>query len=230
MILSGELDSITTPAEGALVAARFPNSRVVHIANSFHVTAEDDSDGCGVLEVRRFVRDPEQTLTSPNLACTRHVPPVRALGRYRPSFTATPAAHSGAGNRVGRLGRKGAATAAETVADVLDRWFNNYSNHGVGLYGGTWTYTGNRTVNFTLHGVRLERDLAVSGTVRWVRYQHHLTCDLAIRRVSRAGRALSGSPVVGTVRGHWNTRRKGAKATLHGRLGGRALQVSMVAP
>jgi pimeloyl-ACP methyl ester carboxylesterase len=230
IILSGELDSITTPAEGALVAARFPDSRVVHIANSFHVTAEDDSDGCGVLEVRHFVRHPAQTLSSPNLACTRHVPPVRALGRYRPSFTATPAAHPGPGNRVGRLGRRGAATATETVADVLDRWFNNYSSHGVGLYGGTWTYKGNRTVNFRLHGVRLERDLAVGGTVRWKRYQHHLTCDLTIRRVSRSGRAVSGSAVAGTVRGHWNTRRQGARATLHGRLGGRALHVSMVAP
>ena len=40
LVLTGELDSITTPEEGALVASAFPAARQVLVANSFHVTAD----------------------------------------------------------------------------------------------------------------------------------------------------------------------------------------------
>ncbi len=58
LVLSGELDSITTPAEGAIVASQIPGARQVLVANSFHVTAEDDTDGCGRDLVQAFVHDP----------------------------------------------------------------------------------------------------------------------------------------------------------------------------
>ncbi len=74
--------------------------------------------------------------------------------------------------------RRAAAAAAATVADLLDRWWNNYSGHGVGLRGGTWTYTGGRTVRFRLDGVRLVRDLAVSGRAVWDRYGETVAVDL----------------------------------------------------
>ena len=56
LVLSGELDSITTAAEGDLVAGQFPNARHVVVANSFHVTAIGDTDDCAVGIVRAFVR------------------------------------------------------------------------------------------------------------------------------------------------------------------------------
>lgn len=230
LVLSGELDSITTPKEAGIVTSEFPKARHVIIANSFHVTAEDDTDGCGSSIVRVFVAHPNQRLTAADLRCAKRVPPVRALGRYRPSFTSTPPATGEHGNAVGVLGRRAAATGAETVADLIDRWFNNYSGHGVGLYGGTWRYTGDRTVTFHLHDVKLERDLAVSGQVTWKRYQSLLTCHLTLQRVTRSGHLVSGSAAKGTLNGHWNTRRKGAVASLTGQLGGLVLDATMVAP
>ena len=58
LVLSGELDSITTPAEGHLVAQQFPNAQQVVVRNSFHVTAMGDTDGCAQSLVRAFVLDP----------------------------------------------------------------------------------------------------------------------------------------------------------------------------
>ena len=46
--------------------------------------------------------------------------------------------------------RRVARAAALTVADLPDRWWNNYSGHGVGLRGGTWRYAGSDRVRFTL--------------------------------------------------------------------------------
>ena len=75
LVLSSELDSITTPAEGALVAAEFPSARQVLIANSFHVSAEGDIDGCSSSILRAFVADPVGGLTPSALACAPLVPP-----------------------------------------------------------------------------------------------------------------------------------------------------------
>lgn len=231
LVLSGELDSITTPKEAGIVASEFPHSRHVIIANSFHVTAEDDTDGCGSAIVRAFVAHPTRGLSAADVRCARRVPPVRAIGRYRTSFTALSAAKSETGNAVGRLGRRAATAAAETVADLMDRWYNNYSDVGVGLYGGTWRDSpGLITVNFHLHNVRLERNLAVSGRMRWQLYTHLLTCHLSLRRVTRSGAPVPGSAATGTLSSRWNTRRSGATAVLVGRLGGRTLRASMLAP
>ena len=52
LVLSGELDSITTPAEGRLVARQFPHAQQVLVRNSFHVTAIGDTDNCAQRIVR----------------------------------------------------------------------------------------------------------------------------------------------------------------------------------
>jgi pimeloyl-ACP methyl ester carboxylesterase len=231
LILSGELDSITTPAEGALVAAKFPRSRQILIANSFHVTAEDNPDGCAVSVLRRFVAHPDHTLAAATPHCTRRVPPVRTLGRYFPSFTSLAPATAGPGNGVGVQGRRAATAAAETVADMVDRWSNNYTGRGVGLYGGTFRYTGGlHKIAFTLHRIRLERDLAVSGSIRWRPYRHRLSCHLVLTQLTMTGRTVSNPVVSGTLNSAWNTRRRGATAVLTGTLGGRHLDVLIVAP
>ena len=85
---------------------------------------------------------------SPGLASTRRraprVAPVRALG----IVPRTLADVSGRRDPRARVAR----AAALTVADVQDRWWNNYSGHGVGLRGGTCRYTGDEVVQ-----LRLER-------------------------------------------------------------------------
>jgi hypothetical protein len=226
-VLSGELDSITTPAEGAMVAAAFPDSHQVLVANSFHVTAEDDTDGCGAALVRRFTIDPTTPLSQSDLRCTTHVPPVRAIGHYQTSYRETSPATARSGNHVGASGRRAAATAADTVVDAMDRWVNNYSGQQVGLYGGTVRFTGGRNVTLRLHGYRLTRDLAVSGTAHWDRYGHRLRCRLLPHVRGHASGASHQSDV---IRAEWDTRQRGATATLRGQVRGRHLSAAMRAP
>ena len=230
LVLTGELDTITTPAEGALVAGQFPDARLVHIANSFHVTADGDEDHCAVGVLRAFVRDPEHGVTPAVLACTSEVPPVRALPVFPRSYGSVAPASALAGNAVGTAGRRAVAAAALTAADVLDRWWNNYDGNGVGLHGGTWSYAGDAVTTFRLRQVRLTPDLAVSGTVTWGYDSHQVQVRLTLVPVDASGRPVPGSAVGGTLRGGWDARALGATATLTGTIGGQALKVELPAP
>lgn len=220
LVLSGELDSITTPAEGATVAAQFPNARQVVVANSFHVTAAGDTDGCAVTVLRSFVRHPDRPPGERGLACTKAVPPIRAIGTFPRTTAQVPPARNLAGSHASLPARRDAATAAQTVADVIDRWYNNYSGHGVGLHGGTWIYRGNAVTTYALHGVRFTRDLAVSGSAVWSRYRNSLEVHLVVR----------GVRVTGRLNGTWATRARNATAILTGRLDGRSVRLVMPAP
>ena len=94
LVLSGELDSITTPAEGDLVTAQFPDARHVTVRNSFHVTAVGDGDDCAVRIVRTFVASPTTTLPRSLLRCADRVAPVRALGRFPGPLPPSPSARA----------------------------------------------------------------------------------------------------------------------------------------
>ena len=98
LVLSGELDSITTPAEGAMVVRQFPRAKQIHVANSFHVTAVGDTDHCAVRILRRFVRTPSRW---PQHACAVAVPPVRAVGVF-PRLVRDVAAARGRGSTTAR--------------------------------------------------------------------------------------------------------------------------------
>jgi hypothetical protein len=213
LVLSGELDSITTPAEGAMVARQFPRARQILVANSFHVTAMGDTDHCAVGILRRFVQTPAHW---PQHRCASNVAPVRAMGVF-PQHLHDVTAGRG---RATLTERRIAPAAAATVADLLDTWWNNYSGHDVGLRGGHWSYTGDRTTVFHLHGVRLTSDLAVSGTATWHRYANRLKVHLLVRAPGHAGR----------LDGAWATRRLGARATLTGVLDGHRVVVGFPAP
>jgi pimeloyl-ACP methyl ester carboxylesterase len=213
LVMSGELDSITTPAEGAMVVQQFPRAKQIHVANSFHVTAVGDTDGCAVRIVRRFWRDPSHW---PRHGCASKVAPIRTVGSFPRTLHGVPAGHG----RGSLLARRVAPEAAATVADLLDRWWNNYSGHSVGLRGGHWSYTGDRTTVFHLHGVRLTSDLAVSGTARWHRYANRIRVDLTVAGHGRHGH----------LHGAWATRRLGARATLQGTWAGRPVRVAFRAP
>jgi pimeloyl-ACP methyl ester carboxylesterase len=213
LVLSGELDSITTPAEAALVTRQFPRAKHIVVANSFHVDAVGDTDDCAVRIVRRFLRTPSRW---PRHGCASKVPPVRTMGIFPTSLSGVPPG-SGHGSL---LARRVAPAAAATVADLLDRWWNNYSGHDVGLRGGHWSYTGDLTTVFHLHRLRLTSDLAVSGTAHWRRYANRIRIDLRVAGHGHHGR----------LRGHWDVRRAGARATLRGRFGGHHVTVTFPAP
>ena len=216
LVLSGELDTITTQAEGALVTSQFPDARQVTLANSFHVNASYDFEGCGASLVRSFTRDPGGALPG----CASTVPPVRTLGSFPTSLGDVPRGTLvGAGNLPGRLLRTPAAAAA-VVADVMDRWWSNYSGHGRGLRGGTWRYTGYQTVHFALRRVQLIDGHRVSGAATWDREAKTVTVDLR----------LGGRGPHGRLRGAWDTRAEGAAAVLRGHLDGTPVRVRVPAP
>ncbi len=207
LVLSGELDSITTAAEGDLVADQWPDARHVVVANSFHVTAVGDTDRCAVLILRSFVAKPSAPLKK---ACAKDVPAIRTQGFFPESLgRAAPV------ERVAKL-------TALTVADLQDRWWNNYSGHGVGLRGGTFTYSGDTV--FRLDRYSLVDGLAVSGTATWDRYGETMTVRLTIRSHGRTGtlRGHLGHPhAQGPCRAQRNVRRRAGPGRLPGSVGPR---------
>lgn len=113
------------------------------------------------------------------------------------------------GSQVSAASLRAAATAAATASDLIDRWSINYGGTGVGLYHGTWGYTGDRVTRFSLHDIRLTRDLAVSGTVVWWRYARTITVNLAIKEVTALGpdpRLASARDCLGRPRTRWRQR------------------------
>ena len=113
LVLSGDLDSLTSPEGAHQVAAEFPNSTFVDVKNMNHIAALGDSRHCASSIVVHFV----QTLSAGNTACTQHYNEVRMPNRF-----AVTAAELGPMSP----GRRTAEVAAESVADVIARWWVMY--------------------------------------------------------------------------------------------------------
>jgi len=211
LVLSGEFDSLTPPAQGAQAAALFADARQVLVRNSFHVTALGDLDGCASSLVRRFV----QTLAVGDTACADAVPPVRLLPRFaRRAAELSPAAPA-AGNEGTTADLQVAAAALFAAGDVLARWWVNFDGSGVGLRGGTFTWTGGERTRFTLDGLRWTDDVPVSGRIEW-----------AGSGTVRAQLQVPG----GWLDALWSEREAGATATIEGRIAGRRIAARMPAP
>lgn len=151
LVLSGDLDLVTTVREGAMVAAQFPNSRQIVVASGTHgLTGNECVDGL----VQEFISEPQPVVDGAGGECAANEPPVRLVSGYPRTSQ----------------GLTTSEAAARTVADLLDRWRNGPDSRtikGHGLRGGTWKAVGYDTVQFTLNQVKLYEDLPVSGTVRW---------------------------------------------------------------
>jgi hypothetical protein len=213
LILSGELDSITTAAEGDIVASQFPDARHLVLRNQFHVNAAYDFEGCGQSLVRQFTRDPDAALSR----CGEGLAPVRTMGRFPARIgDVLPGESAELRLRARRVPR----AAALVVADVMDRWWNNYSGWGVGLHGGRWSYRGYGTVRFRLHNVELVAGQRVSGTATWDRSAKRVTVDLGVR----------GKGPDAHLRGRWHSRNEGALARLRGKVGGVRAEILFSAP
>ena len=79
LVVSGELDNMTSVADGAAAAARFPHAHHVIIANGFHVNALPHARSeCGAQLVRRFMAE----LSTGDESCAAAVPPVRLVPRF----------------------------------------------------------------------------------------------------------------------------------------------------
>lgn len=213
LVLNGDLDNITASSGARVVAARFPRARFVETANTVHISAVGDRDGCAAPMVVRFIR----RLDAGDTSCAGRIAEVRTVDRFARTAAGAVPADPRAGDRSRPAARRTAAVAAATVADAIQRRLLNSSGAGRGLRGGRWSYNGERVVRFRFRRARFARDVPVSGTATW-------------RLSDGAVRATLRLPGRGRLRARWSTRRPLAVARLDGRLGGRRLRASMLAP
>lgn len=211
LVLSGELDSLTPPAQGAQAAALFPHARQVLVRNSFHVTALGDADQCASKLVRQFV----STLSPGDTACAEAVPAYRGLPKFARLSNELSPASPGQGNQGTTADLQAAAAALFAAGDALARWWVNFDGDGVGLRGGSFAYTTLAgSTRFTLDGLRWTDDVPVSGRVDW-------SAEGVQARLTLPG---------GQLQAHWPDRVAGAVARITGTLNGRRIVATMTAP
>jgi hypothetical protein len=114
-----------------------------------------------------------------------------------------------------------AAASAAAVADVLQRWWANFSGSDVGLRGGHWSYSGGAVTLFTLRNVAFVPGVRVTGTVRWV---------YATGRVRATVVTSTAGGVPERLQMAWSLQVRAARARLVGSVAGRPLRLHMLAP
>ena len=163
LIISGELDNITTMADGAAVARAFKHGTQIRIANSFHVNALPRArSACGAEIVRRFI----ETLGAGDTECAAAVPPLRLVPRFALQTSQLEPASAIAGNRANAAQLRWASAAVMTAGDVLARLGGNSTGQGVGLRGGSFRVVNDESATHVmLNQVRWTEDLTVSGKI-----------------------------------------------------------------
>jgi pimeloyl-ACP methyl ester carboxylesterase len=215
LVLSGELDNMTSVADGAAAAARFPQAHHVVIANSMHVNALPHArSACGAVLVRRFVAE----LTTGDESCAAAVPPVRLLPRFAQRSAQLSAAQPATGNQASLEQLRLVSAALYAAEDVITRAAENGAGEGVGLRGGTFTAAAaGEGYRLLLRAVRWTEDAAVSGRIDWPGRDGTVQAHLELRSARGDG----------TLELSWHDG-SDAPALARGVLGGR--QVVAVAP
>lgn len=151
LVISGDLDTITTAYEGQMVADAFPQGQHLIVSNGLHVNALGSPDGCAAAAARTFIGDLIARREPGVVAQSCALPPIQQAAGY-PRNRGTLS--------VGEA-------LAQTVADVLDRALQTMGDRGRGLRGGRWSLQGWPQTTITMQGVRLYEDLPVDGSVEW---------------------------------------------------------------
>lgn len=218
LVVSGELDNMTSAADGQAAAARFPHARHVVIANSFHVNALPAARSeCAAVLVRRFMA----TLATGDESCASAVPPVRLVPRFARTAGELAPARGIAGNQAAEETLRVVSAALLTAADVIARAAENGAGPGVGLRGGTFTaQAADGGYRLTLANLRWTEDVAVSGRI-------DAPGRAGLVRAALELRSPGGS---GTLELEWPEGVSGARATARGSFGGRVVAAEGPAP
>ena len=228
LVLSGDLDSTTSPIEGLETARLFPNATYVPVRNLTHITAitdqaifvppiGGDATGCVAAIVLNFVRSGSE---AGDTSCTQRIRPIRTVPAFAVKAAQVAPARATDGNAGTEADLRLASAAAETAGDVLARYFVNGGGSGVGLRGGSFSFEAfDAGFAFTLDHVRWAEDLAVSGTIRWNQSTGAVTADLTL-----------DDAATGTVTLAWNDRETDAMAQITGLIGDRTLAAERIAP
>ena len=209
LVLSGELDNMTSVADGQAAASHFPRSHQVVIANSFHVNALPRArSDCGARLVRHFLAQ----LASDDDGCATQVPPVPLLARFARSVRELVPARALAGNRAHEATLRQVSALVLTCQDVLVRAEANGPGDFVGLRGGSFRVEPSAAgYRLTLRGVRWTEDLAVSGRIDWRGARNGVRARLSLQ---------DAAGTRGTLALQWQAGDAHGVATARGRIGG----------
>jgi pimeloyl-ACP methyl ester carboxylesterase len=165
LVISGELDNMTSVADGTAAAARFPQAHHVVISNSFHVNALSHARSeCGAILVRRFM----EKLETGDERCATEVPAIRLLPRFALHVAELEPARASVGNSGGEYELRMVTAALLTSEDVIERADANGAGSGIGLRGGSFVAEAASTgYRIRLRNVRWTEDLTVSGHIDW---------------------------------------------------------------
>ncbi len=218
LVLSGDLDSITSVIDANETTEQFPNAVHVVVPNLGHVVADGDSIGCTLGIVQRFVKN----LAPGNTNCVHKVRPVRTVPKFATNAAGLSPLTARVGNKASDAQRRVAAAGLEAVGDIIARYYVSNNNVGSGLRGGAFTYAAtNFGYDFTLKGVRFTQDVAVSGTVSWDQTSNIIRARVTLK---------NGSQVVGALTISWNDANINAIAAVSGTIEGAVLNAERIAP
>ncbi len=218
LVISGELDNMTSVADGAAAAARFPRAQHVVIANGFHVNALPHSrSDCAAALVRRFLAE----LSTGDTGCAAAVPPVRLVPRFARAVRELAPAHAAAGNEAHTEQLRTVSAALLTAADVIARAVDDGAGSGVGLRGGRFTVAAaGAGYRLRLRDVRWTEDVGVSGRIDWPGRTGTVHASLELQDPQGAG----------TLELTWPQGVSAAYATARGTLDGKTVVAQAPAP
>jgi pimeloyl-ACP methyl ester carboxylesterase len=220
LVVSGDLDNMTTVADGAAVAHAFPHARQVIVVNGLHVNALPRARSpCGAELVQHFI----ETLDVGDTHCAAEAPPVRLVGSFVRRAAELEPAQGLASNQASDLQLRFASAAVLTAGDVVTRLRMSSSGHGAGLRGGRFTSIERKGVQVVrLDAVRWTEDLAVSGTLEKARGP--------ASRVRAHLRLAGADSLGGTLEIVWDDDAPDATADVRGSLDGARVKARMPAP
>lgn len=220
LIISGELDNMTSVADGAAVAHEFKHGRQIVIANSFHVNALPRARSpCAAELVRHFIAH----LDAGDTRCAARVPALRLVPAFARHAAELPPATPSRGNRADIEGLTVANAAVQTLGDVLARIDHNSSGTGKGLRGGSFLCVAHGAKqHISLYNVRWTEDVVVSGAIERSPGPEHLVRA----RIKLAG--LDG--LRGALQVVWHDAAKNAVAILSGTVGDAVVSAVTPAP
>jgi len=218
LVLSGDLDSITSVIDASETAAQFPNAIHVVVPNLGHVVTDSDEIGCTLGIVHRFVKNLAPGATN----CVLKVRPVRTVPKFARTADELAPLRALKGDTTSDAQRRIAAAGLEAVGDVIARWYVTYNNVDSGLRGGKLTYTATDTgYKFKLKGFKWTEDVAVSGTVSWDQVSNLITAQVTLK---------SAGTEAGVLQVRWNDADINAKASVTGDIQGATLNAEQIAP